>query len=384
MSRLRKLMAVILFVALFIGVFAEIRIEADEFDMGVPEVSVKYINSKTGVKIIIGKTVGADAYKIYINGCGSGYSDYWSENTKNEWRDVATIFKDGSEKRTYTIKGLPKGTYNIKVTPMKKISDDGWFTDGRNEKSGYVTIKTKAPKAVKTNVKEKKYDFSKVHVGDIVVFGSYEQDDIMTNGKEDIEWIVLSKTESQMLIISKYALDCVPYNAEWKDVTWENSTLRKWLNNKFYKTAFTKSERKMVKKTKHENYEKVYYKERYGNDTEDKVFLLSLEDVVRLDNGFSTSYSADDIARRCAPTAYAVANGAFSTEYFKDHEYEGWVNEFLTADGDYPCSWQLRLPGIKNGSTVVVSYYGDICVYGSYDFPFVESAVRPALIINLK
>lgn len=87
MSRERKLMAVILAVLLFIGVFTEIKTEADEFDMGVPEVSVKYINSKTGVKIIIGKTVGADAYKIYIKGCGSGYSDYWTDYAKNEWRD---------------------------------------------------------------------------------------------------------------------------------------------------------------------------------------------------------------------------------------------------------------------------------------------------------
>ena len=381
MSRVRKLMAVILAVLMFIGVFTEIRTEADEFDMGVPEVSVKYINSKTGVKIIIGKTVGADAYKIYIKGCGSGYSDYWTDYAKNEWRDVAQIFKDGSEKRTYTIKGLPKGTYTIRVMPMKKIGEDGWFSDSSYESSGYKTIKIKAAKAVKNDEKVRKYDFSNTKVGDIIVFGTYEQDDIMTNGKEDIEWIVLSKSDSQMLIISRYALDCVPYNAEWTDVTWENSTLRKWLNNKFYKTAFTKAERKMIKKTKLENFENVYYQERYGNDTQDKVFLLSLEDVVRQEYGFSTSYRADDIARRCAPTAYAVANGAFTTEYLKN---ESWVNDYMTADGKYSGTWYLRLPGIRNGGAVSVSSFGNIGVYGSYDFPDSEGAVRPALVIDLK
>ena len=56
----------------------------------------------------------------------------------------------------------------------------------------------------------------------------------------------------------------------------------------------------------------------------------------------------------------------------------------MTADGKYSGTWYLRLPGIRNGGAVSVSSFGNIGVYGSYDFPDSEGAVRPALVIDLK
>ncbi len=48
---------------------------------------------------------------------------------------------------------------------------------------------------------------SVVEVGDVIYFGSYEQDNNLSNGKEEIEWIVLAKENRKALLISKYALD---------------------------------------------------------------------------------------------------------------------------------------------------------------------------------
>lgn len=71
------------------------------------------------------------------------------------------------------------------------------------------------------------------NVGDYVVFGSYQQDSKTSNGKEDIAWLVLAKEDNKVLVISRYALDCQPYNTSYTDVTWENCSLRKSLNDTF-------------------------------------------------------------------------------------------------------------------------------------------------------
>ena len=57
-------------------------------------------------------------------------------------------------------------------------------------------------------------------VGDIITFGSYEQDNNTLNGKENIEWLVLAKEDDRILVTSKYALDCQQYNTEYTGVTW--------------------------------------------------------------------------------------------------------------------------------------------------------------------
>ena len=64
-----------------------------------------------------------------------------------------------------------------------------------------------------------------------VTFGSYEQDNDLTNGKEDIEWLVLARDENKALLISRYSLDNQPYSEHTEEVPWENCSLRKWCAN---------------------------------------------------------------------------------------------------------------------------------------------------------
>ena len=84
------------------------------------------------------------------------------------------------------------------------------------------------------------------NVGDIVYFGTYEQDNDTTNGKEDIEWLVLAKKGNRILVISDKALDRQPYNSSRTRVTWETCTFRKWLNNDFINAAFSDDENAMI------------------------------------------------------------------------------------------------------------------------------------------
>ena len=84
--------------------------------------------------------------------------------------------------------------------------------------------------------------FSSAKPGDVVRFGHYEQDGIAETTNEQIEWYVLKNEDGRLLLISKYVLDCKPYNESFVDTTWSTSPLRDWLNNEFITIAFDENE----------------------------------------------------------------------------------------------------------------------------------------------
>lgn len=49
---------------------------------------------------------------------------------------------------------------------------------------------------------------------------------------QNIAWKVLKCEGDKYLLIADKALDCIPYNTELKETTWEKCTLRQWLNNR--------------------------------------------------------------------------------------------------------------------------------------------------------
>jgi len=195
-----------------------------------------------------------------------------------------------------------------------------------------------------------------VNVGDIYGFGSYEQDNNKFNGQEDIEWLVLAKEGTKILVISKYALDCQPYNTSYTDVTWETCTLRKWLNNNFINAAFSADEKAMIPTVTVSADKNPDYSTNPGNATQDKVFLLSITEA--------NKYFNSNSAIQCKPTDYAVANGAY-------------VN---SSNGN--CYWWLRSPGHIQYRAACVNTVGGVYRLGSY-VDCDNNAVRPAMWIDL-
>ena len=98
------------------------------------------------------------------------------------------------------------------------------------------------------------YFFKKQHykIGEIIKFGRY----YFENEKDvqPIEWIVLENNKDKLLMISKYCLDVIHYFDQTGSVdyayaiAWENSHLRKWLNDGFYDQAFTEKEKQRIVK----------------------------------------------------------------------------------------------------------------------------------------
>ena len=197
-------------------------------------------------------------------------------------------------------------------------------------------------------------------VGDTVKFGHYEQDNNSSNGKEEIEWIVLAKDGDRLLVISKYALDCQRYNSSYTYVTWETSSLREWMNGSFLNSAFDSGEQKLIQKSTVTADKNTSYSTSPGNNTTDKVFLLSITEA--------NKYFKSDDARKCAPTDYAKEQGVFT-------------NSGYSTGGKATCWWWLRSPGYDSDYVAYV-YFGGYVYYGDVSYDGI--GVRPALWINLE
>ena len=89
-------------------------------------------------------------------------------------------------------------------------------------------------------------DMSILAVGDVITLGRYEQDNNIKNGAEDICWEVKEIAGNKALLVSKYALDAAPFHSEKDNSTWENSTLRGWLNSYFLDAAFSDDEQSLI------------------------------------------------------------------------------------------------------------------------------------------
>lgn len=100
------------------------------------------------------------------------------------------------------------------------------------------------------------------------------------------------------MLQSVYGLDAVPFNKEWKDVTWEKCTLRQWLNHEFYDTAFGLEESEQIQTSLVKPEKSLGMMKVFKKDTLDKIFLLSSEEA--------NKYYGTDDARKCQPTEYAI------------------------------------------------------------------------------
>lgn len=185
---------------------------------------------------------------------------------------------------------------------------------------------------------------------------------------EPLKWRVLDASTG--LVVCDRAIDSQPYNnyilcsddEYWGDSeqtyyasNWEYSSLRAWLNNDFYNTAFSKTQQDRIKELTREN--KSTYSSKYdSNPTSDKITLLSYDDVLNKNYGFNPSYEANDTARQRKGTDYAKCQG------LTDCGGTSW--------------WWLRSPSSSSDASYVF-YYG--CAYYVKDVNYLDGGVVPAL-----
>lgn len=229
-------------------------------------------------------------------------------------------------------------------------------------------------------------------VWDCVWFGNYWQEDTNGDGvadendrKQPIKWRVLQATSSDLFLLSDKCLTAQKYNEELCEITWEKCTLRSYLNGygatensygeyygsaNFINDAFSTAEKAAIKTTTVVNDSSTHTLTNTdgGNNTNDKLFLLSYADIINSAYGFSSINDNNDRARGAQPTEYAKFKGAYVCP--GEDEYSEPYN------GN--CIWWLRSPGMYLNLALDVDWTNNV-YYNICEVNETAHCVRPAL-----
>lgn len=149
-------------------------------------------------------------------------------------------------------------------------------------------------------------------------------------------------------------MDRQPYNENRKAITWEESSLRAWLNGEFINRAFSDEEKENINITEVVNQDNQFCGTEGGNNTADKIFLLSLQEVAPKFDGKEYGF-LDYEAINCKTSSFSK----METMY-----------------------WWLRSPGSDGDTAAVIFDNGWIWADGN-TVNYYGVGVRPALHLNL-
>ena len=124
---------------------------------------------------------------------------------------------------------------------------------------------------------------------------------------------------------------------------WENSSLRSYLNQEFIKNYFSVDEQKKILISRIQNSDKPESGSDVGEDTEDKMFVLSSEEV---------------------------------NSYFSSDEDRIAISEKL----EKPMDWWLRSSDKNCGHYTIVTGFGFI--FKDLKYVHIPNGIRPAFWIN--
>lgn len=194
---------------------------------------------------------------------------------------------------------------------------------------------------------------------------------------EPIEWRVLEKTDGEAFLMSNVILDAQHFynNQNDRDMSgttvypnnYKESDIRAWLTGTFYEWAFDELDQSLIIETTVDNSAKISSTDAtyVCENTQDKVFLLSYQDIINSAYGFVTDINEDDKAKQLKPTDYCQSQGIMKT--FR-----------------WSC-WWLRSPGPKAGGgndAIAISVRGSMNPTTTVDSVH-EGGVVPAIKITL-
>ena len=189
----------------------------------------------------------------------------------------------------------------------------------------------------------------------------------LTVGQEDVKfgnytWKVLDVQDGKALLLTEDIIEFRPYHKSCTEITWADSDIRSYLNSDFITNNFSEEEQQKIIETAVTTPDNEWFNVEGGEDTQDKVFLLSIEEVVK--------YFGD---------SGQLENGNPDSEYFIDDEY----NEGRIAYNEGVAEWWfLRSPGGEAGRAADMSDVGTIILYG--DCTNAGHGTRPALCVSMQ
>ena len=305
--------------------------------------------------IIKGMSVSAkDRYQDIKDFCEDLYGGY-EETPASENKESEVEIETGSEIKVTEIAEQQKQQYILR---NPKVEDDSSTESGKkvtwdclwfgSYPQSQITAEDGEIYTILTNIDNWNKN------GDVIIENTkYHKTEKDYFKYEPIKWRVLQSENGEAFLLSDVILDKQLYNENDKYVTWEKSSLRAWLNKKFIKRAFIDEEREKINITEIINQDNPVYGTEGGNNTFDKIFLLSLSEVSEQQDGEKYGFLDDEI-RACGKSDFSKTGswwwlrspGSYSLDAAEVND-DGWVG--------------------RNGSRVDSSYGG----------------VRPALHLNL-
>lgn len=179
-----------------------------------------------------------------------------------------------------------------------------------------------------SDIEDKVYDYyidrtasidKDVCIGDIVSFGRfYDMDEMEHIYRCDLEWQVLDKEDDKILLITKDIIKMLPYNTYLEPITWEDCSLRKWLNEDFYNVTFNDQDKEKIVTTENINSANDYYlNTSESNTTYDNVFLLSINECVKY-------YKKNIDTFKVVGTRFAIMEGLWISRKELTYGYSVW------------------------------------------------------------
>ena len=222
-----------------------------------------------------------------------------------------------------------------------------------------------------------------------VTGGTYEQDGNPDNGKEAIVWKVLADDEDTMLLISDKILDMIPFNSSFSGTDWDNSYIRKWLNEDFFENSFDDEQKSIILE-----YATTKGVEAVPADPEadppveaveavlevtDKVFLLSYEELSLY---YPENINTDSEKRSSQVTEYAKENGVWTVSE-EGYVLYGFEKDGLSKDIIGGGNWWLRDNGAKPTQAMDVGASGIVRTTG-HDVGSIHDGIRPVILIKTR
>ena len=305
--------------------------------------------------IIKGMSVSAkDRYQDIKDFCEDLYGGY-EETSVSENKESEIKIETGSEIKVTEIAEQQKSQY---ILHNPKVEDDSSTESGKkvtwnclwfgSYPQSQITAEDGEIYTILTNIDNWNKN------GDVIIENTkYHKTEKDYFKYEPIKWRVLQSENGEAFLLSDVILDKQLYNENDKYVTWEKSSLRAWLNKKFIKRAFIDEEREKINITEIVNQDNPVYGIEGGNNTFDKIFLLSLSEVSEQQDGEKYGFLDDEI-RACGKSDFSKT--------------VSW--------------WWLRSPGRNSFSAAEVDCCGWILRCG-VDVCYDSDGVRPALHLNL-
>ena len=186
--------------------------------------------------------------------------------------------------------------------------------------------------------------------------------DVITFGEHN--WQVLDVKDDKALIISESILELRWYHNQFIDTTWASCALRSYLNGEFY-NRFSQDEKAQILTVVNSNLDNPWFRTKGGEDTTDRIFLLSLQDACH--------YFGDSSAQ--------LQSKGRQTWLIND---ENNINRQARYGNSFHW-WRLRSPGYYGRTAASINAMGNVYVRGNgvHGRPKDGGGVRPALWLRI-